>query len=131
MNIPLCSHGHGATAPPFGSEQVTTVACNHTYINIYISTAFALSNASNAVGVAAPLCISADRPDGAGESSARNRTFLKPSEVVSNLSRSMRFLLGFVWMPETQMMTSLAGGGLLTSLLRWIFLFIILFVFFL
>ena len=38
------------------------------------------------VNVALVLCVSADRPDGAGESGARNRTFLKPpSEVVSNL----------------------------------------------
>ena len=35
------------------------------------------------------LCVSADRPDGAGESGARNNTFLKPpSEVVSNLFRT-------------------------------------------
>ena len=38
------------------------------------------------------LCVSADRPDGAGESGALNHTFLKPpSEGVSNLSGPMRF----------------------------------------
>ena len=65
------------------------------------------STDGGSVNEASVLCNGADRQDGSGVFGVRRRTFLKPGPRVDKLKRDLCvFVLGFVWMPETQTMMS-------------------------
>ena len=74
------------------------------------------------------LCVSSDRPDGAGESGDRNRTFLKPpSEVVSKLSGPMRFRVRIrvdAWNANDDVISPPPAGGRQSCVEFFIYYFI-------